>query len=148
MRTERDRPASIRETLLDVLERYAFGFYDVVSALEHLRTNAELREGISMAPRDYELHDLQQLFGRVRGECEALALHHTAALAEQFQERYSTKQPTSRFSTEAKHNHTAIKNDLETLNSSFRSELKNELFVRLVREKGSYFEQDRLLVMR
>jgi hypothetical protein len=44
----------------------------------------------------------------------------------------------------AKHNHTSIKNDLETLNSSFRNELQKELFVRLVRDKGLYFEQDML----
>lgn len=136
--------ASKRGILLGVLERYAFGFYDVVSALERLRSHAELREVVPRAPRDYELQDLRDLFRRVRDECETLGLHHSADLAERFEARYSTDQPKPSYSTTAEHNFASIKNDIETLNGSFRSELRKELFVRLMRDKESYFEQDRL----
>lgn len=122
-----------------MLERYAFGFYDVVSALERARGRAEALESISN-PADYVLQELRELLGRVREECGTLGLHSTADLAKQFEARYSADQPTSPSLFAPKHKYASIKNDLETLNASFRNELERELFVRLASGKESYFE--------
>jgi hypothetical protein len=124
-----------------MLERYAFSFYRVIrdgeSLLTKLRITASARRG--QPYKDTE-NDLELFLKTLKGEAEALSLTQTNKLAEHVVKLIAWKK------TEPLVEYTYVDAvaDLDHLLFSFGNELRQEVIVRLPRDKQEYLAADNL----
>lgn len=116
-----------------MLERYSFGFYEVMLRAEHLRSDAELLSGVMP---DYKKPDVESFLADLISECEALGLTHTRDLASHISSRFNKRGKNYTYADSL--------NDLENLIFTFGNELRRELFVRVPRDKEALFQADAL----
>jgi hypothetical protein len=115
--------------LLDMLKRYAFSFYEVVVRIERARRTASVDSGRVNA---YRLEELSESLTQIRAECVKLDLVHTPDLISHVESEVLRRGKD--YTCEDMVNH------LETLASSFATELRKELFFRIADERIKYFE--------
>jgi len=116
-----------------MLKRYAFSFYDVVVSIERVRRTASIDSGKA---NTYRLEDLSAALIQMRAECVKLDLTHTSDLISHIESQVNRKGKD--YTCED------IVNHLETLASTFATELRKELFFRIADERRKYFEKDDL----
>lgn len=122
-------------SLLDVLERHSFSFYEMILHAQRLRSYVGAygsTEVLFSESRD----EFPAFLAQLKAECDALGFSHTRGLATHAESRLVEKGK--------KYRHTELLSDLETLIFSFGNELQTELFVRILPEKGRYFQQEAL----
>src|SRR4030095_4078483 len=128
------------QSLLDMLKRYAFGFYEVISTLENLRHKASLLTFSShFAKREVDIIDLAQINKSLidmHGQCEVLDVVSTADLIAFMQSEIRRKGRD--------YNYNDLLKDVETLSFSFANELRKRFFFRIPDSKQSYFQKDNL----
>jgi hypothetical protein len=126
-----------------MLKRYGFGFYEVVSRIEQLRTEARSHALLSSygAPslnkadypkRESMIARLQEL----RNECVTLDLIHTASLISFAESEVQRKGDDYTYVDMVK--------ELDTLSFSFAEELRRNCCFRIGSEKDKYFQKDNL----
>jgi len=123
-------------SLWDMLERYAFGFYEVVCHLEN--QHAKIMSSSSRPTTvDASLRQaLSKSLSEMRKECDALALEHTSGLISHHEAQILRK-------GEAYTYHEML-SDLDTLRFSFSAELRKRVFLRIREENEKYFQKDDL----
>ena len=126
-------------SLLDMLKRYAFSFYEVVVRIEQLR--AEARKWSSFADRqrapektyDFNRNELMACLQELRNECENLDLAHTASLISFAESEVKRKGED--------YTYVDMLKELDTLSFSFSNELRRTSCFRIAAEKDKYFER-------
>jgi hypothetical protein len=126
-------PASGRMSLFDMLKRYAFSFYEVAVRIERARRTASVDSG---KVNTHRLEELNAALVQMRAECVKLDLTHTSDLISHVESEVLRKGKD--YTCEDMVNH------LETLASSFSTELRKELVFRIAAERIKYFEKDDL----
>jgi hypothetical protein len=116
-----------------MLKRYAFSFYEVVVRIERVRRTASVDSGKA---NTYRLDELSAALIEMRAECVKLDLAHTPDLISHIESEVHRK--GNNYNCEDMVNH------LETLASSFATELRKELVFRIADAKKDYFERDDL----
>ena len=116
-----------------MLKRYAFSFYDVVVNIERVRRTASVDSGKA---NTYRLEELGAALVQMQAECAKLDLTHTSDLISHVESQVHRKGKD--YTCEDMVNH------LETLASTFATELRKELFFRIADERRKYFEKDDL----
>lgn len=123
-----------------MLEKYAFGFYEVISTLENLRHKASLLTYSSYAAkREVDTIDLAQInksLVDMHRECEILNIVSTADLISFMQSEIRRKR--------SDYSYNDLLKDVETLSFSFANELRKRFFFRIPDSKQSYFQKDNL----
>src|ERR1700722_12973384 len=116
-------------SLWDMLERYAFGFYEVVCHLENQYQHAKLRYSSSYPSAiDAPLREaLSRSLSEMRKECDALALEHTSGLISHHEAQVLRKGEAYTYGE--------MLTDLDTLRFSFSAELRKRIFFRIQEEK-------------
>jgi len=124
--------------LLDMLKKYAFSFYEVISRLQRELYSASLTGSSSYKSTLYshQHKEILKLLKDVGAECEILALEHTSDLAAHFESCIREK--------DEEYSNQELLKDLETLNFSFANELRRRFFFRIADDKQKYFQQDDL----
>jgi hypothetical protein len=122
------------EIFSHMLKRYAFSFYEVVVGIERVRRTASIDSGEA---NTFRLDDLSTVLIQLRAECVKLDLAHTPDLISHVESEVHRKGKD--YSCEDMANH------LETLASTFATELRKELFFRIAEERRKYIEKDDLL---
>src|ERR1700694_3507960 len=117
-------------SLLDMLKRYAFSFYEVISRIEGLRHRAELLGSDKLY--EHELKALIDTLAEMLTECEKLDLISTTGLITHIQSEVNRKGK--------KYSHHALSNHLDTFSFTFADELRRNTFFRIAPEKDKYFE--------
>ena len=120
-------------SLLDMLKRYAFSFYEVVIRIERLRRTAAVDSGKADS---YRLAELSEALIEMRAECVKLDLAHIPDLISHIESEVHRKGKD--YSCEDMVNH------LDTLASSFATELRRNSVFRIASEKDKYFQKDDL----
>jgi hypothetical protein len=128
-------------TLLDMLKRYAFSFYEVVSRIEYLRHEAKvLGQGSAyVTPTtvyEHTVNALKATLAEMRAECEKLDLIPTTDLISHIESEIRLKEKT--------YNYADLSNHLDTLCFSFATELRKNSCFRIAAENDKYFEKDDL----
>ncbi len=113
-----------------MLQRYAFSFYEAVIRIERLRRTASVDSG---KPSTYRFDELSAALTQIRAECVKLDLAHTPDLISHVESEVLRKGKD--YTCEDMVNH------LETLASSFATELRKELVFRIADERRKYFEK-------
>jgi hypothetical protein len=118
-------------SLLDMLKRYAFSFYEVVMRIEQLRLEARSMSGASSTAKVYEgdLDRTTAALVEMRAECEKLDLTSTADLISHIE---STVKGKSRAYT-----YGDLFNHLDTLSVLFAQELRRKTCFRIAEDKTS-----------
>jgi hypothetical protein len=123
-------------SLWDMLQRYAFGFYDVVCRLEAMREVARISEsaGSSYSSKvpDSTRGELLESLPKMRKECDALSLDSTSDLVGRLESEVPRKGD--------KYTYKDLWNDLDTLSFSFSSGLKKRIAFLIGDEKKKYFQ--------
>jgi hypothetical protein len=126
-------------SLLDMLKRYAFSFYEVVSRIEYMRHEAKALGsfgGAYTSPTkvyEHSLDKLKLIFTDMRAECQTLDLISTTDLVTHIEKEVQRKGKD--------YTYVDLSNHLDTLCFSFEKELiKNSCF-RIAAEKDKYFEK-------
>lgn len=122
-------------TLLDVLSRYAFSFYEVILRAQRLRTQVQSygdREILFAPLRD----EFPEFLAQLKAECDDLGLRYTHGLATHAESRLAEKGE--------KYSHVELLSDLDSLIYSFGHELRSELFFRIPSDKEPFFQRDAL----
>jgi hypothetical protein len=123
-----------------MLKRYAFSFYEAVIRIEGLRRDALIWAGSEYSrPRKLDADQLQDLTWTLKlmlAECVMLDLTHTPDLISHIQSHVDLK----------RENYTCgdMLNHLETLASTFVTELRKNSCFRISNEKNKYFQKDDL----
>jgi hypothetical protein len=117
-------------SLFDMLKRYAFSFYEVVVRIERARRTASIDSG---KVNNHRLDELGETLIQMRAECVKLDLAHTPDLISHVESEVLRKGKD--YTCEDMVNH------LETLASSFATELRKELVFRIADERRKYFEK-------
>ena len=112
-----------------MLKQYAFSFYEVVVRIERARRTASVDSG---KINTYRLDELSESLVQMRAECVKLDLVHTPDLISHVESEVLRKGRD--YTCEDMVNH------LETLASSFATELRKELVFRIADERIKYFE--------
>jgi len=120
-----------------MLKRYAFSFYEVVVCIERARRTASVDSG---KVNTYRLEELSESLIQMRAECIKLDLAHTPDLISHVESEVLRK--GKNYTCEDMVNH------LETLASSFATELRKELVFRIADERRKYFEKVDLFGLR
>jgi hypothetical protein len=123
-------------SLFDMLKRYSFSFYKVVSRIEYLRHEAGLLGRGSTKLWDHSLDDLVKVLTKMRAKCEKLDLVSTTDLITHIDAEVHLKGK--------KYTYVELANHLDTLAFSFAKELRKHIFFRISPEKEKYFETDDL----
>lgn len=129
-----------------MLKAYAFGFYKVALALQKLRVHAELSVGSTkidevVRPR------FEEFLSLMKEECGNLELKHTLNMTIGFESKYRNRvEPANLYFSlrSDKYTYSDLLNDLDALDISFSSELREELIFRLPSGRKDYFEKDDL----
>jgi hypothetical protein len=123
-----------------MLKRYAFSFYEVTIRIEGLRRDANIWAGNEYSrPKKVDDHLLKALTSTLEemaAECIKLDLTHTPDLISHINLQVDLKGDNYTFGD--------MLNHLETLASSFVTELRKNSCFRIVIEKGKYFQEDDL----
>jgi hypothetical protein len=120
-------------SLFDMLKRYAFSFYEVIIRIERLRRTASVDSGKAST---YRLDELSAALVQMRAECVKLDLAHTPDLISHIESEVHRK--GNNYNCEDMVNH------LETLASSFATELRKKVVFRITDDQKDYFERDDL----
>jgi hypothetical protein len=128
-------------SLLDMLKRYAFSFYGVMSRIESLRYEASLHatSTYSVSPTtvyDHTLARLGPILTEMRTECDKLDLTSTTDLVTHIESEVRLKGKN--------YTYVDLSNHLNTLSFSFSTELQKKTCFRIAAEKEKYFEKDDL----
>lgn len=125
-------------SLLDMLKRYGFGFYEVVCRLERLYEYARIGFNSSYPEKvhAYKRTELSEALAEMRMQCDALSLEHTSGLVSHAEAQVLRKGEG--------YTNNELLSDLDTLRFSFSTELRKRLFFRIEDEKKRYFQQDAL----
>ena len=126
-----------------MLKAYAVGSYKVALALQELRIHA----GFSSRDGEVDKFDrpnILNFLAALKAECRNLELTHTLNMTLGIEEKYQRKTSPSVFSYRDKYTYSDLVNDLDALDISFTSELREELIFRLPSERKNYFEKDDL----
>jgi hypothetical protein len=127
-------------SLLDMLKRYAFGFYEVTCRLEALRSTARIYEGThqQVSPL-YEHHrtELLNCLTEMRVECDKLELANTTNLILYLESEVTRKGKD--------YTNSDLLNSLNTLGYSFSGELRRRLFLGIEDDKNKFFQNGYLL---
>jgi hypothetical protein len=124
-------------SLLDMLKRYAFSFYDVACRLESLRSSARVYEDGTTKIYEHHLKELLACLPEMRAECDKLALVNTSNLTSHLESEVTRKGKDYPYSV--------LLNALNTLGFSFSGELRKRLFFGIEDDKSKYFQRDDLL---
>ena len=124
-------------SLLDMLKRYAFGFYEVACRLESLRSYAGVYENGTTKIYEHHLEELLNCLPDMRSECDKLALVNTSNLISHLESEVTRKGRDYPYSV--------LLNALNTLNFAFSGELRKRLFFGIEDDKSKYFQKDDLL---
>lgn len=126
-------------SLFDMLKRYAFSFYEVVSRLEALRASARVYEGTTYLKElyDHARKDLLNCLSEMRAECDKLTLVNTSNLISHFESEVIRKGKDYTYND--------LGNSLGTLSHSFSAELRKHFFFGIQDDKNKYFQNDDLL---
>jgi hypothetical protein len=116
-----------------MLQRYAFGFYEVVCRLESLREQARIHRSPSGTLYEYSREDLLKNLREMRTECDVLALSHTSGLTSFFETKIVQKNKDYTYGE--------LLNDLDTLSFNFSNELSERVFFRVENKKLEYFQK-------
>jgi hypothetical protein len=132
--------ASGAEKLFDMLKRYSFSFYEVVSRIEQLRREARIYTG-GMYTSAKEVHEstldgFRAALADMRLECEKLDLISTTDLVAHVDSEVRLEGRTYTWS--------ALCNHLDTLSFSFATELRRNSHFRISNDKDKYFEKNDL----
>jgi hypothetical protein len=127
-------------SFLDMLNRYAFGFYEVVSRIAKLRYQADLAAGSTYSSRrkanEYAIGDLTASLTAMRAECDKLDLTSTTDLILHIESDVSR--------TDKEYSSGDLRNHLDTLSAAFASELRRKSCFLIAQEKDKYFQKDDL----
>lgn len=127
-------------SLLDMLKAYAFGFYNVALALQKLRVYAELRGGSNID--QFTQREFEQFHAAMKEECGNLELKHALNMTLGIESKYRSKTDPGVFTYGSdKYSYSDLLNDLDAIDISFSSELREELIFRLPSERMNYFEK-------
>ena len=109
-----------------------------------MRSHADLLKTYAGEPGKWDMERIRKIFGEAREECLKNGFYHSAKLAATFESRCLVE-PRPVF-TLVNNGYTwgSIRNDIETLEDSFSSELRRELFFHIPSDKERYFERDNL----
>jgi hypothetical protein len=121
------------KSLWNMLQRYAFGFYEVVCRLESLREQARIHRSPSGTLYEYSREDLLKNLREMRTECDVLALSHTSGLTSFFETKIVQKNKDYTYGD--------LLNDLDTLSYNFSNELSERVFFRVENKKLEYFQK-------
>lgn len=113
-----------------MLKRYALSFYDVAVSIERARRTASVDSG---KVNTYRLEELSESLIQMRAECVKLDLAHTLDLISHVESEVLRKGKDYTCGDMVNH--------LETLASSFATELRKELVFRIADERRKYFEK-------
>lgn len=122
-------------SLLDVLERYSFGFYEVVLRAQRLRSEVAAygsHESLFSHSRD----EFPEFLAQLKSACADLGLTYTGGLASHAESRLAAKG--------VEYTHLELLSDLDALIFSFGDELRNEPFLRFPKDSEPYFQRDDL----
>lgn len=128
-------------SLLDMLKRYAFSFYEAIIRAEQLRTEARIwaSSTIYAVPKNTEEPAREQMVTRlqeIRTECASLGLTHTASLIS-FAESEVQRKGNA-------YTYVDMLKELDTVLFSFAEELRRNSCFRIAAEKDKYFEKETL----
>lgn len=125
-----------------MLKAHAFGFYKVALALQNLRVHAELANG---KVDEFRRPLFEELLAMMKEECENLDLTHILNMTLGIESKYGSKVDPGKFSFRShKYTYSDLLNDLDALDISLSSELREELIFRLPSEKKKYFAKEDL----
>jgi hypothetical protein len=131
-------------SLFDMLKAYAFGFYKVAIGLQNLRVYAGLcssRDTINTSTQA----EFERFLTSMKDECRNLELKHTLNMTLGIESKYRSKIESKGYSMRnAAYTDFDLLNDLDALDISFSSELREEVIFRLPSERNGYFEKDDL----
>jgi len=129
-------------SLLDMLQEYAFGFYEVLIRLEKLRNTAStfsLAGSYSSSPYKIDeivREEISNSLGAMRTECETLDLDDTSGLISFIESELRRKGESYTYNDLLK--------DIETISFSFARGLGKRFFFILSDDKKKYFQKDDL----
>jgi hypothetical protein len=130
-------------SLFDMLKAYAFGFYKVALDLQNLRVHARLSPKGSTV-NEIDQGEFEKFLASMKEECGNLTLKHTLNMTLGIEAKYRSKATPGMFSYLDKYTYSDLVNDLDALDISFSSELREELIFRLPSERRDYLEKDDL----
>lgn len=118
-------------SLLDMLKAYAFGFYTVALALQALRVRANVFRDTNVNVDEYLKLEFEKLLAALKEECANLSLRHTLNMTLGVESKYRARAyPDKLTYSPDKYTYSDLWNDLDTLDISFSSELREELIFR------------------
>jgi hypothetical protein len=127
-------------SLLEMLERYAFSFYEVVIRLEKLRNiaaaYASSSYGATSKPYKWDREGMSESLLAMHKECEVLDLASTADLIMFMGSELQRKGED--------YNYNDLLKDVETLSFSFANDLRKRFFFRIPDNKQDFFQKDDL----
>jgi hypothetical protein len=130
------QPATSRAvSLFDMLQRYAFSFYEALSRIESLRyyANLMLKHGPA---HEHTREEFVKALAEISIECKKLSMLPTTELVSHIQADVARKGKDYTCAEMANH--------LETLYFSFISELRRNSYLRIASENDKYFDKDEL----
>ena len=124
-----------------MLKQYAFSFYDVISRIEELRSEARVLGrshpyGVSTKLYAYRFDQLIAVLIELRTECNALDLVSTIDLISHIESEAQQRGKDYSYSD--------LLNHLDTLSVLFAKELEKKKCFRIATEKEKYFPKDDL----
>jgi len=123
-----------------MLNRYGFGFYEVVTRIARLRYQAYIRASSTSSSRwkadEYTVGEVTASLTAMRAECDKLDLTSTADLVLHIQSEVSR--------TDKEYSNGDLRNHLDTLDASFANELRRKSCFLIAQEKDKYFQKDDL----
>jgi hypothetical protein len=130
-------------SLLDMLKRYAFSFYEVIIRLEKLRYRASVLGGpssvfgaVASDMSKFEREELSAALKDMRKECEALTLEDTVDQINFIDSEILRK--------ENQYSYLDALKDLDHLNHSFSTGLRKRILFQIEDERKKFFQKDDL----
>ena len=129
--------------LLDMLKAYAIGSYKVALDLQNLRVHAGLSRSVGGTVDLLDQTKFEKFLASMKEECASLELKHTLNMTLGIESKYRSRKRGDYYTYE-QYTYSDLVNDLDALDISFSSELREELIFRLPSERRDYFEKDDL----
>jgi hypothetical protein len=130
------QPISGAISLIDMLKRYAFSFYEVVTRLQQLRVEAQTLKSTTSKAYNHTLDNMTTALTEMRAECHKLDLNSTIDLISHIESEVRLK--------EKDYTYADMSNHLDTLSVLFSRELQKPICFRIDNEKDKYFQKDGL----
>jgi hypothetical protein len=121
-------------TLLDMLQQYAFSFYEVAAQLEKLLAISDTFKSSQITY--IRSGELSECLAAMRRECEAMGLDSTSDLISHTESDF--QQPG------AQRNNADTATALQTISRSFSFELRKHVFFRIAEDKLKFFQRNDL----